>query len=376
MGKSLKKRATIVDVAKECGVSQATVARVLSGQTGIRTKENTRKRVLEAAKKVGYQRNAIAANFRLQKSNSIAVSIADITNPFFPEVVKGIQEVLREAGYSIVQLYNDWDSEVEQEYFDYMVRTCVEGAIISPSSSTTVFDVLHSTPFVLLSNSDKFAMYDTVGNDTRSGMRLALERLYQLGHRRIALFVGGSMKSGANWRAELFREFHRERGLSVDPELILESDYGVSSKSSLAAARKIMNSFLDRQDLPTAIFSSNDILALATLQVANDKGIGVPDRLSVIGMDGIFSGEVSYPPLATVQKNRREIGRTAALALLDKMKSKEGEPARRQLLSCKLLERGSMGPAPIVQRRLAILPWDLAQGKYSFAVRYDGYGQL
>ena len=117
MSKSLKKRATIVDVAKECGVSQATVARVLSGQTGIRTKENTRKRVLEAAKKVGYQRNAIAANFRLQKSNSIAVSIADITNPFFPEVVKGIQEVLREAGYSIIQLYNDWDSEVEQEYF-------------------------------------------------------------------------------------------------------------------------------------------------------------------------------------------------------------------------------------------------------------------
>ena len=108
-----------------------------------------------------------------------------------------------------------------------------------------------------------------------------------------------------------------------------------------------MNSFLDRQDLPTAIFSSNDILALATLQVANDKGIGVPDRLSVIGMDGIFSGEVSHPPLATVQKNRREIGRTAALALLDKMKSKEGEPARRQLLSCKLLERGSMGPAPM-----------------------------
>jgi LacI family transcriptional regulator len=347
MGKSLKKRATIVDVAKECGVSQATVARVLSGQTGIRTKENTRKRVLEAAKKVGYQRNAIAANFRMQKSNSIAVSIADITNPFFPEVVKGIQEVLREAGYSIVQLYNDWDSEVEQEYFDYMVRTCVEGAIISPSSSTTFFDVLQSTPFVLLSNSDKFAMYDTVGNDTRSGMRLALERLYQLGHRRIALFVGGSMKSGATWRAELFREFHRERGLSVDPELILESDYGVSSKSSLAAARKIMNSFLDRQDLPTAIFSSNDILALATLQVANDKGIGVPDRLSVIGMDGIFSGEVSYPPLATVQKNRREIGRTAALALLDKIKSKEEEPARRQLLSCKLLERGSMGPAPM-----------------------------
>lgn len=341
----MKKRATIVDVAKECGVSQATVARVLSGQTGIRTKESTRKRVLEAAKKVGYQRNAIAANFRLQKTNSIAVSIADITNPFFPELMKGIQEVLREAGYSVIQLYNDWDADVEQEHFDYMVRTCVEGAIISPSASTTGFDALQSIPFVLLSNSEKFSMHDTVGNDSRSGMRLALERLYQLGHRRIALFVGGSMRLGSNWRAELFREFHREKGLSVSPEMLLESDYGVSSTSSFAAARKIMSAFLDRPELPTAIFCSNDILALATLQVANEKGVDVPDRLSVVGMDGIFSGEVSYPPLTTVQKNRREIGRTAALALLDKIKAPEDGPARRQLLSCKLLERGSMGPA-------------------------------
>ena len=346
MGKSLKKRATIVDVAKECGVSQATVARVLSGQTGIRTKENTRKRVLEAAKKVGYQRNAIAANFRLQKSNSIAVSIADITNPFFPEVVKGIQEVLREAGYSVVQLYNDWDAEVEQEHFDYMARTCVEGAIISPSTSTTSFDALQSIPFILLSNSDKFSMHDTVGNDSRSGMRLALERLYQLGHRRIALFVGGSMRSGSSWRAELFREFHREKGLSVSPKMILESDYGVSSTSSLTAARKIMSAFLDRPHRPTAIFCSNDILALATLQVANEKRIQVPERLSVVGMDGIFSGEVSHPPLTTVQKNRREVGRTAALALLDKIKTTQEGPVRRQLLSCKLVERGSMGQAP------------------------------
>ena len=340
----MKKRSTIVDVAKECGVPQATVARVLNGKTGIRTKESTKKRVLAAAQKVGYQKNSIAANFRLQQTNSIAVSISDITNPFFPELVKGIQEVLREEGYSVIQLYNNWDTDVEQEHFEYMMRTCVEGAIISPSASTTRFDALQSTPFVLLSNTDKFSMYDTVGNDSRGGIRLALERLYQLGHRRIALFVGGSMRSGSNWRAELFREFHREKGLSVGSGSILESAYGVSSTSSFAAARKIMNSFLDQPDLPTAIFASNDILALATLQVANEKGIDVPNRLSVVGMDGIFSGEVSYPPLTTVQKNRREIGRTAAVALLDKIRSSNERPVRRQLLGCRLLERGSMGP--------------------------------
>ena len=348
MSKSPKKRATIVDVARECGVPQATVARVLNGQTGIRTKETTRKRVLEAAKKVGYQRNAIAANFRLQQSNTIAVSIADITNPFFPELVKGIQSVLREEGYSVVQLYNNWDAEVEQEHFDYMVRTCVEGAIISPADTAADFETLDSIPFVLLSNADKHSTYDTVGNDSRNGMRLALERLYELGHRRIALFVGGSMRSGSNWRADLFREFHRERGLSVSPEMLIESDFGVSSTSSFSGARQIMNRFLDRPELPTAIFASNDILALATLQVAIEKDIKVPDQLSVVGMDGIFSGEVSYPPLTTIQKNRWEIGRTAALALLEKIRAPDEMPARRQLLSCRLVERGSMGPAPTV----------------------------
>ena len=344
MGKATKNRATIIDVAKECGLSQATVARVLNGQTGIHVKEITRKRVLDAAKRVGYQRNAIAANFRLQQTNTIAVSIADITNPFYPELVKGIQDVARERGYSVVQFYNEWNPEVEQEHFDCMVRTRVEGAILSPSDTATDFCSLHAIPFVLLSNSEEFAMYDTIGNDSRSGMRLALERLYQLGHRRMALFVGGSMRSGVNWRAELFLEFHREKGMPVSLENLLESDFGVSSTSSFNAARRIMNEFLDRPVLPTAIFSSNDILALATLQVANEKGIRVPDRLSVVGMDGIFSGEVSSPPLTTVQKNRREIGRTAALALLDKIDSPHEGTAKKQLLSCKLIERGSMGP--------------------------------
>ena len=91
------------------------------------------------------------------------------------------------------------------------------------------FDALDHIPFVLLSNSEKFSMYDTVGNDSRNGMRLALERLYQLGHRRIVLFIGGSMRSGPNWRAELFREFHQEKGLTILKESILESEYGVNT---------------------------------------------------------------------------------------------------------------------------------------------------
>ena len=108
----MTKRATILDVAKACGFSQATVARVLNSQTDIQVKENTRKKVLLAAENIGYKRNIIAANFRQQKTKNIAISIADITNPFFPELIKGIQTKMREHGYSIVQLNNECDPEI------------------------------------------------------------------------------------------------------------------------------------------------------------------------------------------------------------------------------------------------------------------------
>ena len=338
------KRTTIIDVAKECGLSQATVARVLNGQTHIPVKEKTRERVLNAAHRIGYRRNALAANFRLQQTNTIAISIADITNPFFPELIKGIQDKLREYGYSAIQLNNEWNSDIEQEHFHYMVRTCVDGAIISPAHDQTDFDTLGEIPFVLLTNSEAFSMYDTVGNDSRNGTRLALESLYELGHRRIALFIGGSMRSGSSWRQDLFREFYRKKGMTMSPRMLVDCDFSVSSTSSLVYARSIMDGYLGQDDLPTAIFASNDILGLATLQVASEKRIKVPDQLSIVGMDGIFSGQVSYPPLTTVQKNRVEIGRIAAQTLVDKIRDPRDWQTRNQLLSCKLVERGSMGP--------------------------------
>ena len=100
----MTKRATILDVAKACGLSQATVARVLNLQTDIQVKENTRNKVLIAAENIGYKRNTVAANFRQQKTKNIAISIADITNPFFPELIKGVQTKMRDYGYSIVCL--------------------------------------------------------------------------------------------------------------------------------------------------------------------------------------------------------------------------------------------------------------------------------
>ena len=339
----MNKRKTIIDVARECGLSQATVARVLNGQQDIQVKEKTRQRVMSAAQKIGYRRNTLAANFRRQQSNTIAISIPDITNPFFPELIKGIQEKMRDEGYSVIQLNNEWNPNIEQDHFQYMVQTCVDGAIISPSHSGTDFSTLEGIPFVLLTNSDLYSEYDTVGNNSKAGMRIALEHLYSLGHRKIALLVGGSMRSSPSWRYDLFSEFYREKGLTVPANFLVTCDYSVNSTLSFLQARKSMEVFLNENPLPTAFFASNDILGLAALQVANEKGIKVPEQLSVIGMDGIFSGEVSYPALSTVKKNRSEIGGISAQILLDKIKKPKDWSIKKVLLPCKLIERGSSG---------------------------------
>ena len=189
-----------------------------------------------------------------------------------------------------IQLNNEWNPNIEKDHFQYMVQTCVDGAIISPSHSGTDFSTLEGVPFVLLTNSDLYSEYDSVGNNSKAGMRIALEHLYSLGHRKIALLVGGSMRSDPSWRYDIFSEFYREKGLTVPPKSLVSCDYNVNSLYLFTGA-KIYGNFPKRNPMPTALFASNDILGLAALQVANEKGIKVPDQLSIIGMDGIFSGE-------------------------------------------------------------------------------------
>jgi LacI family transcriptional regulator len=341
----MSSKATIVDVARECGLSQATVARVLNGQKEIQVKEKTRKRVLSAARKIGYERNALAANFRRQKTKNIAISIADLTNPFFPELIKGVQNKIREYGYSIVQLNNEWNPKIEQDNFKYIIQSRLDGAIISPSNPRANLKILGQLPIVLLTNSNEFSGYDTIANDSKGGMILALERLFELGHRNIALFTGGSMMSaGSSWRLQTMKDFCSNRNIFFSEDLCIKCDMSVSSLESFSQARAAMRKFIKKDTPATAIFASNDILALAALHVANEKGIKVPDELSIIGMDGILSGEISYPTLTTVEKNRSQIGSLAAKSLIEKIETPLEWQTKKIILPCKLIERGSSGP--------------------------------
>jgi LacI family transcriptional regulator len=341
----MRSRPTIIHVAKESGLSKATVSRVLNQQTDISVRKETRLRVQSAAELLGYVPNKLAASLRSNRTNNIAISISDISNPFFPELVRGAQDTLSKRGYNMIIFNNDWDKETEREQFNVIKKTLVDGVILSPSSLDLDLSCLGTIPVIILGNSNAYPSFDSIGNNSRAGVELAFERLYSLKHRRIGLVFGGSAKlETSKWRLEIYRDFHQRHGVRLDENLVARCKFTVRASDSFIMARDPIERLLKLERRPTAIFASNDILALSVLQVANELGIAVPDELSVIGMDDVFAASTSSPPLTTICKQRYKLGELAAERLLDLL-SCPGTVAQktplRVRLACKLIERGT-----------------------------------
>ena len=204
---------------------------------------------------------------------------------------------------------------------------------------------LGNIPVIILGNSDAYPSFDSIGNNSRAGVELAFERLHSLKHRRIGLVLGGSSKLETSaWRIKIYRDFHQKHGLMLDENLITQCKFTVRASDAFIMARDPIKRLLKLERRPTAIFASNDILALSVLQVANELGIAVPDELSVIGMDDVFAASTSSPPLTTICKQRYKLGELAAERLLDLL-SCPGTVAQktplRIRLACKLIERGT-----------------------------------
>lgn len=325
-------------------MSKATVARVMNGGGDVSVKEDTRKRVLAAAKKVGYVPNRIAASMRSQRTYSVAISIPDISNPFYPAMVRGAQDALTPKGYNLLMFNNDWDAKTESSHIDAMRKHMVDGILLSPAQSDLDLAALSPTPVVILGRGLDYPEFPSVGNDSVGGIKLALNRFWKLGHRRIGLITGGSHRATASSRQEAYYQFHEEKGIAVAEALIAWTEFGVRTADSIGFAREAATALLMRSDRPSAILASNDVLALAVLQVARANDIRVPEELSVIGMDDIFSASVSAPALTTVAKQRYENGRVAADKLLTLMQGKSLEEQKNTLLACRLIERETTCP--------------------------------
>ncbi len=334
---SMSNRPTIIDVAERAGVSKSTVSRVLQG-AGQRVSPETQAAVWDAIHALGYERNAVASSLRTERTFMMMLMTPDITNPFWPEVARGLQDTVEPAQYSVVLANSDWDVAREKQFLQTLRRNRFDALVINPTavSNQDLLD-LH-TPTVVLGVGNEFPDFDVVGSDSRHGALEALNYLYILGHRRIACIWGQHRAGWAQTRLNGYLDFLRQHALPHDECLVIEAPF------DLAGGHWAMRLLLALPERPTAVFAANDILAIGALRAACEAGLTIPGELSIIGMDDIYAAAMTTPPLTTMAKSKYETGRWAAQYVLERLNGQAPPAGRRRALPCQLVVRGTTAP--------------------------------
>jgi LacI family transcriptional regulator len=335
-------RVTIDDVATRAGVHKATVSRALNTRTRHQVNGKTAARITAVAEELGYVPNAMARGLRTSNSMTVGVIIPDLTNPFFPPIIRGIENYLQPRGYTAL-LANTDDSEViEQAALDSLLGRRVDGLVVASGSlQTSTLAAAHKAGvFVVMLNRDAGGIpYPLVtGNDAR-GIAAAVTHLAELGHRRIMHIAGPADFSTSGTRADAFLSACRAtRGVTGT---VIEA-----AALSVEAGTQTMDGVLTKSRArPTAIVAGNDLVALGVLRSLRSHGLSCPDDVSVVGFNDIEFAQDSNPPLTTVHVPMLEMGTEAARMLLEAIESRSQEPLTVHL-PVSLIVRGSTGPAP------------------------------
>ena len=335
----MKRRPTIIDVAEKAGVSKTTVSRVVTGD-GARVRDETRQQVMKAIEELGYTHNAVASSLRTDRTNIIMLAIPDITNPFWPAVARGVQDVMEVGGYAVVFANSDWDAQREHMYLEMARRNRFDAVLINPVRVSN--DELISTHLatVVIGSHEVYPDFDTVGSDSHGATLMALEHLYELGHHRIGLIRGRRQSRPGHSRLLGYEDFFKKKGQEIDNELVVQVPFDERG------GRQGLERLLCLSQPPTAVLTANDILAIGAMQAVHEANMKIPEQLSIVGMDDIPAASATTPPLTTVAKPQYEMGRQAAKYLLDLLLERPVPGPRRHLFTCELQRRGSTGPPP------------------------------
>jgi LacI family transcriptional regulator, galactose operon repressor len=342
---SLDGPATLRDVARLAGVHPGTVSRALNPQTRSLVNERTARRVLEAAEELGYRPNPIARGLRTNRSNTIGVLVPDLMNPLFAAVVRGIEDGLREGGYTPLIANTDNDAERERVAYEAMSARQVDGFIAATARRDhwLLADQAQSGAKLVLVNRrvDSDAIPAVTGDD-HEGIALAVEHLARMGHERVA-HLAGSQSLYTGWsRYQGFVDAMHAAGLELDPELVVFSEAFTEPEGARCCAE-----LLDRRCEFTAIVAGNDLLALGCYDALGERGLRCPEDVSVVGYNDMPFVDRFQPPLTTVRVPHYELGATAAGLMLEQLRGSD-MPPRQLLLSPELVVRGSTAP-PVAQ---------------------------
>ncbi|MCV2360843.1 LacI family transcriptional regulator [Paucibacter sp. TC2R-5] len=335
---------TIKDVAILAGVSFTTVSHVLNDTRPVSA--DARRRVLAAVDEIGYLPSAVARSLRKSETKIIGVLVPNVQNPFFAELVCGVEECCRLAGYSVFLCNSDNDPKRQQQYMRTLLEKRVDGLLLSSAGDdealARIFK-LASVPSVTVDRLVAGARADRVSVDNSQGASNAVKHLIDLGHRRIACISGPAEFEVARERVEGWRHALREAGIEVDEALVTASDF--SSPGGYEAARRILRAQADRasSNPVTAIFASNDMMAIGALRAATELGLKLPQQLSIVGFDDIELSRYVFPALTTVGCGVRRLGAEAGRVLIARIEN-PAAAIKDVLLTPRLVLRESTAP--------------------------------
>lgn len=332
-------KVTIVEVAEKAGVSLGTVSRVINNDIHVATE--TRERVLAVTRELGYVANRQARSLAGGKTNTIGVIVRDLGTGYIGEIIRGIDSELNLSGVDLVLYTTHRMVSKEASYVTSLAQGMVDGLLlVLPRSPVDYIGTLmeHNFPFVLIDHQGTGTDCPAVGATNWQGSYNATEYLIKLGHQRIG-FITGSMDLGcAEDRLQGYRSALRTHHISEDAELIYEGDFLQTDGYTGASA------LLDLPNPPTAIFASNDVMAMGVMDAVRNRGLRVPNDISVIGFDNIPQSAMVFPTLTTVQQPLEQMGRVATQMLLGILKNPEKESGRIELPTELLVRNSTSAP--------------------------------
>jgi len=328
-------RPRIGQVAERAGVSATTVSHALNGRRPVSAA--TRDRIMAAIEELGYRPNVVARGLRAGRSLTVGLVIPDITNPFYPVLARGLQEVLGPAGYDEIITNTNGTRDLERAALDKMISRQVDGlafAVFHTHAEDLQPVIDAQIPVVRLGGRQAQPGVDLIHSDDEGGARAAVRHLLHSGYRRIAFVCGPAAEGPAAERVAGYRAALAEAGVRPQQNMVVHTDF-----SRAGGAHGVERLFRQRKR-PDAVLCANDMMAIGALDAARERGLRVPDDLAVMGFDDIEAASLVTPRLTTIANPAREIGKACARLLLDRIGGAAGPP-KEIVISARLVRRES-----------------------------------
>ncbi|TQP13953.1 LacI family DNA-binding transcriptional regulator [Vibrio cholerae] len=309
--------ATMKDIARLAGVSTSTVSHVINKSRFV--SDEIAERVNNAAQQLNYAPSALARSLKMNRTKTIGMLVTTSTNPFFGEVVKGVERSCYHQGYNLILCNTEGDNQRMKASINTLLQKRVDGLLLMCSTlegeRLDVFDRYPDIPIVVMDWGPILFASDKIQDNSLQGGYMAAKHLIESGHKEIGCITGPLIRHQAQMRYEGYKRALAEAGIAINPDWIVESDF--ECEGGYQAFEKLYQ----RGKLPSALFVSNDMMAMGVIQAACQRGLRVPDDLSLIGYDDVHIAKFMTPALTTIHQPKYRLGKAAVDTLLYRLEN-------------------------------------------------------